>query len=224
MRRLVSTLVVVASALVLSACSGMRLVDSQVSAASTLSDTSVLKGARYRFEQTPLQTPQQTQPPTLLPAPQAAQATPLRQSAALYDLAEQALGEAGLVRDDANAAYTFIIGVRVTPYLVDSTGRPYNGLYPYGGFSTVWGLGGWRSSGYGWGIGGRFPPATHYRHELSLLMRDVRSGALVYETQAMHDGPWNDTHNILAAMFKAALKDFPEQGRGTRRVDIEIAR
>lgn len=214
MRYIVRALLITVLALGLAGCSGLRLVDAQVSAASTLADASVLKGARYRFEQTPLQTPSSSTTSPVSAAP-----------AWSYDsLAEQALAEVGLVRDEANAAYTVLLGVRITPYLVDTSGRPYSSLYPYGGFSTTWGLGAWRGSSLGWGIGGRFPPTTHYRYELSLLMRDVRSGALVYETQAVHDGPWNDSKNILGAMFQAALKDFPEQVRGPRRINIEIPR
>jgi len=32
---------------------------------------------------------------------------------------------------------------------------------------------------------------------------------VVYETSATHEGPWNDSDNILRALFAAALKDFP---------------
>jgi hypothetical protein len=79
-------------------------------------------------------------------------------------------------------------------------------------------------SGGMWGLGFNFPPPTMYRREVSLLMRDLKSAQVVYETRAVHDGPWHDTDNVLAAMFDAALKDFPHPPAGTRRVNVEIPR
>ena len=186
--------------MLLTGCSGMRIIDTQVRAASTLSDSTSLQGASYKFERSPLN-----------PAPSPA-------SDALETQAEQALSQVGLVRNDS-ATLTVLLGMRVTPYLVNNSARM--SPYAYGG----WGSGTRFGGGIGWGInlGSRFPPSTLYRHELQILMRDVRSGQLVYETQAVHDGPWADPQ-ILPALFSAALKDFPNPGAPLRRVDIEIPR
>jgi hypothetical protein len=74
----------------------------------------------------------------------------------------------------------------------------------------------------GWGM--RFPPPPQYQYEVSLLMRDLRSGLVVYETQAAHNGPWSDAEKIIPALMKAALKDFPNPPARNRQVNIEIAR
>ena len=200
MRRLAAW--VLLSGMLLSGCSGMRIIDTQVRAASTLSDSTSLQGASYKFERSPLNP------------------VPSNTPDALETQAEQALNQVGLVRNDAAAALTVLLGLRVTPYLVDNGARMYGTPYAYG----AWGKGRrYGGLGFGMGWGSRFPPTTLYRHELHILMRDVRSGQLVYETQAVHDGPWADSH-ILPAMFSAALKDFPNPGAPVRRVDIEIPR
>lgn len=186
----------------LSACGGMRLIDTQVRAASALSDTTSLQGASYKFERSPLN-----------PTPSHAPDT-------LETQAEQALGQVGLVRIDDTPTLTVLLGLRVTPYLVDQGSRWYGSPFAYGG----WGSSTRYGAGMGLGLGSRFPPTTLYRYELQILMRDVRSGQLVYETQAVHDGPWNDSANILPALLRAALKDFPNPGAPVRRVDIDIPR
>jgi hypothetical protein len=202
MRRLAAW--VLLSGMLLSGCSGMRIIDTQVRAASTLSDSTSLQGASYKFERSPLSL------------------APNNNPEALETQAEQALSQVGLVRNDAAAALTVLLGLRVTPYLVDQGSRLYGSPFAYGGWggSMRYGAG----IGLGWGMGSRFPPTTLYRHELQILMRDVRSGQLVYETQAVHDGPWNDSANLLPALLSAALKDFPNPGAPVRRVDIESPR
>ena len=70
----------------------------------------------------------------------------------------------------------------------------------------------------------RFPPPTHYRREVSLIMRDLKSGQVVYETRASHSGPWRDNVPIFATLFQAALANFPNPPAGLRRVNIELPR
>lgn len=209
MRRLACLTLLCMLSTLLSACGGMRLIDAQVRAASTLSDTTSLQGASYKFERSPLN-----------PAPSN---TP----DALESQAEQALDQVGLVRRDEAPTLTVLLGWRVTPYLVDNGGRIHGVPHAYGGWGSGRRFGGlgWGSGwGPGWGMGSRFPPTTWYRYELQILMRDVRSGQLVFETQAVHDGPWNDSDKLLPALLSAALKDFPNPGAAVRRVDIEIPR
>jgi hypothetical protein len=76
----------------------------------------------------------------------------------------------------------------------------------------------------GLGMGMRFPPPTHYRREVSLIMRDLKSGQVVYETRATHDGPWSDSEQLFATLFQAAMAQFPNPPAGLRRVNIEIPR
>ncbi len=190
-----------ALAALLSGCAGMRVVDSQVLAVANVPSGVQLQGAKYRFERLPSQ----------VSNPEAGLAE---------QQAEQALAAVGLLRDDAAAHISVLVGFQGTQYLADPWGHPYPG--PYGSISigrgVPWG------SGVGFGMGMRFPPPTHYRREVSLILRDLRSGQVVYETRASHDGPWSDSTTIFATLFKAALANFPNPPAGPQRVNIEIPR
>ena len=135
--------------------------------------------------------------------------------------AEQALAAVGLLRDDANAQLSVLVGFQGTQYLIDPWGyrspRPYYGSIAIGQ-GAPWG------SGVGFGMGMRFPPTPQYRREVSLILRDLKSGQVVYETRASHDGPWSDSTPIFATLFKAALANFPNPPAGPQRVNIEIPR
>ena len=63
-----------------------------------------------------------------------------------------------------------------------------------------------------------------YLREVSLVVRDARSHAVLYETWAAHDGIWADARAVVPAMLAAALQGFPVPPAGTRRVNIEIPR
>ncbi len=184
--------------LLLAGCSGLRLVESQVQALPAAGVTIEPEG-RYRFERLPSQ---QTQAAT----------------EATEAMAEAELKKVGLLRDDAAARYSVQLSTRVQSYRVDDWGRPYGGSRIGG--SLMIGSGGY----YGAGIGMRFPPPAQYRHEVTLLLRDLRSGQIVYETSALHEGPWSDSANILPAVLAAALRDFPRPPAGPRRVSVEIPR
>ena len=193
MKRLASLLTLALAAL-LSGCAGMRVVDSQVLALSNVPTGMQLQGAKYRFERLPSQAGN----------PEAGLAE---------QQAEQALMAVGLVRDDAGAQLSVLVGFQGSQYLADPWGYPYAG--PYGSISigrgVPWG------SGVGVGMGMRFPPPVHYRREVSLILRDLKSGQVVYETRATHDGPWGDSVTIFATLFKAALANFPNPPAGPQR-------
>ena len=196
-----ATLLTLVLATVLAGCAGMRVVDSQVLAVANVPAGVQLQGARYRFERLPSQTGN----------PEAGLAE---------QQAEQALAAVGLVRDDAAAQISVLVGFQGTQYLADPWGQPYPGTW--GSVSIArgapWG------SGVGVGMGMRFPPPTHYRREVSLILRDLKSGQVVYETRASHDGVWSDSVTIFATLFKAALAHFPNPPAGVQRVNIEISR
>ena len=200
MKRL-ATLLTFALAALLTGCAGMRVVDSQVLAVANVPPGVQLQGAKYRFERLPSQAGN----------PEAGLAE---------QQAEQALAAVGLVRDDAAAQLSVLVGFQGTQYLADPWGYPYPGTY--GSISigrgVPWG------SGVGFGMGMRFPPPTQYRREVSLILRDLKSGQVVYETRASHDGPWSDSTTIFATLFKAALAHFPTPPAGPQRVNIEIPR
>ena len=199
MVRLGQLLCGVLAAALLGGCGGMRLVDADVQATAT--PARIEPGARYRFERLPSQAEQ-----------------PLAAQTEAH--AQVALAQVGLVRNDTAARYSVLPGVRIQPF-VASGWDPYDGrgASPYGqimiGSGTV-------GTGFGWGM--RFPPPTHYRYEVTLLLRDLHSGQVVYETRAVHTGPWRDAENLLPVLFAAALQDFPNPPAGPRRINTEIPR
>ncbi len=92
-----------------------------------------------------------------------------------------------------------------------------------------WGGGYWRSphwrasarSGYyanfnaGW-------YSMRYERNVALLLRDRASGTPLYEAHAQTDGTTSGDSVLLAAMFAAALKDFPATGAtNPRRVSVQ---
>jgi hypothetical protein len=192
------------AALLLAGCSGMRVVESQVRATPTPAAATIEPGARYRFERLPSQT------------------DPVENDS-VDAIAEAELGAVGLVHDEAAARYSVQISSRMQPYTVDEWGRPYDGsrvggTIVIGTGGAVYGPGGMI------GMNMRFPPATQYRHEVTVLLRELAGNQIVYETSATHEGPWADRYNILRATLAAALKDFPHPPAGTRRVKVEIPR
>jgi hypothetical protein len=190
----------------LSGCASMRLIDSDVISVAAVPAGMNLQGATYRFERLP----SQASNPEAGLAEQQAQA---------------AMTAVGLVRDDAGAQLSVLVGFGGNRYLADPWGRPLApGWAPYGSIAVGSGFGGGFSSHIGVGMGMRFPPPTHYRREVSLILRDLKSGQVVYETRASHSGPWSDSVPIFATLFQAALANFPNPPAGLRRVNIELPR
>jgi hypothetical protein len=190
----------------LAGCSGMRLVESQVRTATPAESAPIPQDAHYRFERLPSQT------------------DPIENDS-VDAIAEAELMTAGLVHDEQKPQYSVQITTRMESYQVDDFGRPYTGstrIMIGGGFGGY--------SGFGWGLGGmngmgmRYPPSLQYRHEVALLLRDLSTQKVVYETRAIHEGPWSDRYNILRATLAAALKDFPQAPTGMRRVQVEVPR
>jgi len=201
MKRAFSALLLVAT---LSGCATSWVVDSDVKSFSSL-DT-VPPGATYRFERLPSQ-----------------QADPARQES-LEAMAAAALDKVGLRRDDARPQYSAQIGARVTarlspwadPWLFDG---PWGYDYGYPGYARRWYGGGW------YGGPAFMPPAANpwYEREVSIVLRDIGSNRVVYETRARNDGPYNLSAAILPVMFQAALQGFPNPPQGERRVNIELS-
>ena len=199
-----STVVMVVSTLVLSGCAGVRLIDTEVR--SFVTPPGIQAGAAYRFER--------------LPSQQADVAAQAR----LEAMAQTALDKVGLLRKDSGAIYSVQVAasLRVDPY------APWD--QPYGGrFGLSLGLG-VRHSHFGLTTGRPFMPgfgwgeSPYYWREVSLVMRHLASGQVVYETQGAHDGRWSDSEAVLPAMLDAALAGFPNPPMGPRRVELEIPR
>lgn len=201
MNRLLALCALLCAAL-LAGCASHRVVDSQVLAIANVPPGMSLQGASYRFERLPSQA-----------------ANP--EAGLAEQQAEQALAAVGLVRNDASARLSVQVGFLGTEYLADPWGRPY-GWGPYG--SVAIGRGAAWGSGVGVGMSMRIPPSPQYHREVSLVLRDLHSGQVVYETRASHDGPWSDSTRIFATLFQAALANFPTPPTGMQRVNIQIPR
>jgi outer membrane murein-binding lipoprotein Lpp len=189
-----------AAALLLAGCASTYLLDNQVQSFSQLQGLPAQP--TYRFERTLSQEVDPTQQ-------------------ALEALADPALYKAGLRRDDAAPRYTVQVFAR-TERTLSPYADPYWGPWGWGGGWGV-GLGGRH---FGLGIGGPFPRADSYwfHREVSVVVRDLGSNRVVYETHAVNDGPWLDNRSVLPAMFDAAMQGFPNPPAGPRRVDIQVGR
>jgi hypothetical protein len=206
MRRLLSAVLALAAIASLAGCATAWVVDSDVKSFSSIG--TVQPGATYRFERLPSQ-----------------QASEARQQQ-LEAMAGAALDQVGLHRDDKDARYSAQIGARVTaelspwadPWLYNSPwGYGYGGLgYRRGWYGRGWYGGGW--------YGPPFPPAANpwYVREVSIVLRELPSNRVVYETHARNDGPYTASGDVLPVMFQAALQGFPNPPPGERRVNIQI--
>lgn len=187
-----------ALAFLLSGCATGYLLDNSVQSFSSLTALPAQPG--YRFDRLPSQQ-----------APAQAQ---------LEAMADPALHKAGLRRDDAGPHYTVLVSARLERVL-----SPWSD--PWDGWGWGWG-GGWRMGrhgGFGLGMGGPFGrmESPWYHREVSLIIRELPSNRVVFESQAANDGPWMDDNSVFPAMFEAALQGFPTPPAGPRRVDIQVA-
>ena len=200
-----------ALAAALSGCATSWTVDSNVTSFSR--PPGATAPATYRFER--------------LPSQQVEEATQQQ----LEAMAGAALDGVGLRRDDAAPQLSALIGARVSaelspwadPWLV---GGPWFGPGPGWGCAGAgaWGCGrGWYGGGwYGPAFGP--PPTPWFAREVSIVLRELPSNRVVFETHARNDGPYSNSAHVLPVMFQAALQGFPNPPQGVRRVDIEIPR
>lgn len=186
------------AAFVLAGCASTYKLDNQVQSFSHL--PAMPAQPSYRFERTLSQ-----------------QADPAQQ--ALEALADPALHRAGLRRDDAAPRYS-----------VQVSARTERSVSPYADPWGPWGWGGWGvglgGRHFGLGLGGPWPRGDSYwfHREVTVIVRELASNRVVYETRAVNDGPWLDNNAVLPAMFDAAMQGFPNPPPGPRRVDIQVGR
>jgi hypothetical protein len=191
---IVATLALAAA---LGGCASMNSVDSEVSTYSQW--PAARKPAAFAFERLPSQ-----------------QARPQEQ-ADLEAAARPALLAAGFQEtNDAKAAdVTVQVGVRVS--------RTDRGFYD----DPFWYRGSLFYSRYGrpyWGPGfGMMVESPRYDREVAVLIRDRQTAQPLYEARAASDGLSAGNTQLMAAMFKAALLDFPQTGINPRRVRVQLA-
>jgi hypothetical protein len=124
-------------------------------------------------------------------------------------LADPALHRAGFRRDDANPRYSIQVSARVQR-VISPWADPWPPRFHFG----FWG----RRAGFGTGFGGMDSP--WYQREVGVVVREIASNKVVYETHAVNDGPFFDNSTVLPAMFEAAMQGFPNPPVGPRKVDV----
>lgn len=217
----------------LGGCAGVLLVDNQVESFANWTPTAA--GAApaaavpsapqsYRFERLPSQR----------------EGRSARAQDELEALAQAALAKAGwtVVAPDATAPWQVQVGASTQRLPRAPWEDPWMGYWGGGFWGDPWN----RYGGAGFGIsGGRghyigaggqifwapmFMPmeSPYYQRQLTLVIRRAANGQVVYETRAAHDGRWNSTPALWAAMMDAALQGFPVPPSGPRQVNIEIPR
>lgn len=192
-------LVALTATALLAGCSTVREVNSTVQSFSALSTIPV--PATYRLETLPSQQGQVN-------------------FAAVEAQAQHALARVGLTRDDSHASLVVQISA-MARYARDYASWPY--YDPYWGPRWGWGM----SYGRGWGMGfgGSMmfnePPLEYYR-AVSIVMRDIKTQQIVYETSAQRQDVWTDDPAIFGILFDAALTGFPKPPQGQRNVRTVI--
>ncbi|MDQ3058169.1 MAG: DUF4136 domain-containing protein [Pseudomonadota bacterium] len=202
-RALAAVFSVVLMAFFIAGCAATRLVESDVSAFYRWSGAPPAPGTLYRFERLPSQ-----------------QAAGLQQDH-VEDLTRSALARVGLVLNPATARFS--VQVRVSTQMIERGFYGSPGFHGFGGAGVFLG-GGSRGASVGLSLPMHFSEPPYYRRELTLLMRDLGTGQVVFETSALSDSVQNDTLAVLPAMLEAALRGFPQPPAGTRRIPVEIPR
>ncbi|SFB91018.1 protein of unknown function [Polaromonas sp. OV174] len=188
-------------ALLMTGCSGMRVVASDVTAFYQWQAAPPAPGTAYRFER--------------LPSQQVASA----QQDHVEGLTRSALAKVGMALNPAQARYS--VQVTVSTQALERLDPGYDGF----GFATpgVFLGGGNRGASVGLSFPMRFSE-PYFKRELTLQMRDLASGQVVFETRALNDGVQSETLAVLSAMLEAALSGFPQPPPGPRRINVEIPR
>ena len=177
----------------------MRVVDSDVTAFSAWTSAPPVPGTRYRFER--------------LPSQQSANA----QQDRIEALATTSLSKVGIALSPADARYS--VQVLLVTEILQRYPEPGFG---FGGAGVSIG-GGSRGAS----VGLSFPIGfgeSYYKRTVSILMRELSTQKVVFETRAMHDGPSGDAFAVLPAMLDSALMGFPQPPAGTRRINVQIPR
>ena len=194
-----STLAILAG-LLLAGCSGMRIVDSDVTAFTAWTSAPPGPNTPYRFERLPSQ-----------------QQSLGQQQDRIESMAVNSLAKVGMVIDPAKARYS----VQVMANTQAGERSPDN--FARGGPGVFLGAGNFGNS-----IGFSFPMAgfgqPYFIREVKIQMREIATQKVVFETRAINDGPWGDGFAMLPAMLDSALLGFPQPPAGTRRINVEIPR
>ena len=193
------------AALTLSGCAALNNLNNEVSTYGEW--PAARKPSTYAFERLPSQQDQ-----------------PQRQQM-LEDAARGAVEAAGFVpaADVASADYVLQLGARVSindPWYYDDPFWWRGGLYGYRHFYGR----PYYVRGFGPYFGYPFYDTPTYEREVAMLIRDRKTGQILYEARANNSGPSSGIDYLLPAMFEAALKDFPKSGPNPRTVTVPISK
>ncbi len=188
----------------LSACASTRVVDSEVRSFS--GSVAATTPASYRFDRLPSQT-----------GDDRAQAAQER----LEALADAALADVGLTQSDSNTRYLAQISATVEQIARTPVRRPFMPFAPFSPFPPMGmgGVGGFHQAPLGFGTGME-PPWSRYL--VHIVLRDASTGQVVFESAAQHTGPWADAANIVPAVLRAALRDYPNTAPQGSTVRVEV--
>jgi hypothetical protein len=186
-----------AALLLLSGCAATYTLDNTVQSFSQL--TALPAPATYRFERLPSQQD--------------------ISQAQLETMADPALNQVGLKRDDAKPRLSVQISARLER-TVSPWADPWDRGWGWGG-----GFGGrHRHWGAGFGMWSPYDSPPWYHREVNVIVRDLGANRVVFESRAINDGPWRESADVLPAMFQAVLQGFPTPPPGPRTVNIELTR
>lgn len=189
---------------VLSGCAGIRTVDPTVTSHTqwtSLEATPVIQaGDTFAFDRLPSQ----------------AHATPTIDLAPLETLTTHALAPLGLQPAASDAAPQWLVQVHARTQRIVATHSP-SGWFPQ--HQVMISSGG----GFVWSPMLIYQaPSYHTQYQLSLLLRPAPQGAIVFESQAVFEGPAPKPDVLWKALLDAALRDFPHPPQGPRRIVIDL--
>jgi len=196
--RLATRTGLLAAALLLGGCAALHSVSSEVSSYGDW--PADRKPGSYAFER--------------LPSQQARAA----ETQVLETAAQGALAKAGFTPVASGQQPDVLVQVGARVGLSDAA--PWVDPFWWRGSFGFYRHGPW--AGPRWGLGMNFD-AARYERETAVLLRDRASGKPLFEARASNESasssPGKET---LAAMFDAALMDFPRLGVNPRRVVVQL--
>ena len=187
-------------ALGLGGCASSRVIDSEVRSFS--GSVAPATPATYGFDRLPSQS-----------GDARAQAAQER----LEVLASAALADVGLTQSDNNPQYLAQISATVEQ-IARTPVRP-----PFAPFASI-GMGGFwgfHQPSVGFGMNWAMEPPWS-RYIVQIVLRDSGSKQVVFDSAAQHIGPWSDAANVLPAVLRAALRDYPNPAPQGTTVRVEV--
>lgn len=178
-------------------CAATRMIDTEVK--SFAGATPVPRNATYRFERLPSQEGSMDQN-------------------VVESMATKALAKAGPLLTKDDPAYSVQVNLQIVRLPRDPRYDPWmSGYGPLGRVGVQMGVG-----RFGYGGMGMYSETPWYRNSVHLVMRELVSSTVAFESTAVFESPWPDSINIVPVMLEAALQGFPAPPQGPRVVSLEL--